>query len=80
VGVELAKYAFGGTPNLIVSDIMGEQDSTHLLNRGIFGFLWNSVHHRLVNNLQPERVLQIVGMADYLISVAEAARIKRCRR
>jgi hypothetical protein len=80
VGVDLAKHAFGTTPNLIVSDIPAEQESAHLLYRGVFGFIRNSVHHRLIGNLQPERVLQIVGMADYLISVAEAAQTKRRRR
>lgn len=71
---DIAKYAFGGpTPRLVVSPILAEQEAAHLLMRGFFGFVRNAVHHRLVGTLQPERVLQIVGMADYLISVAEAA-------
>jgi hypothetical protein len=75
VGVDLAKHAFGPpSPRLVVSDIGAEQESAHLLYRGVFGFIRNSVHHRLVGALQPERVLQIVGMIDYLLSVAEAAR------
>lgn len=74
VGVDLAKEAFAlPNPRLIVSDIAAEQDSAHLLYRGVFGFVRNSAHHRLLGTLQPERVLQVVGMVDYLISVAEAA-------
>jgi hypothetical protein len=75
VGVDLARHAFGPpAPRLIVSDVGAEQEAAHLLFRGVFGFVRNSVHHRLVGTLQPERVLQIVGMVDYLISLAEAAR------
>lgn len=73
-GVDLAKHAFAvSSPRLKVSDIAAEQESAHLLYRGLFGFIRNSVHHRLVANLQPERVLQIVGMIDYFIYVAEGA-------
>jgi Protein of unknown function (Hypoth_ymh) len=75
VGVDLAKHAFASPiPRLVVSDISAEQEAAHLLYRGVFGFVRNSVHHRLVGTLQPERVLQIVGLVDYLLSVAEAAR------
>jgi hypothetical protein len=78
VGVDLAKYAFAGpSPQLIVSDISSEQEAAHLLYRGVFGLVRNSVHHRLVGTLQPERVLQVVGMIDYLVSVAEAARLQQ---
>ena len=74
-GVDLAKHAFAlPTPRLVVSDNRPEQEAAHLLYRGVFGFIRNSVHHRLVASLQPDRVLQIVGMVDYLISIAEAAR------
>jgi hypothetical protein len=76
VGVDLARLAFAH-PNalLIVSEIASEQEAAHLLYRGLFGFVRNSSHHRLLGTLQPERVLQVVGMIDYLISVAEAARV-----
>lgn len=74
-GAKLAEYAFTASGNrLTVSDVPAEQDAAHLLYRGAFGFIRNSVHHRLVENLQPERVLQIVGTIDYLIFVAEGAR------
>jgi hypothetical protein len=71
-GVELAKFALGDK-RLMVSHVAPEQEAAHLLYRGVFGFIRNRVHHRLVADLQPERVLQIVGMIDYLISVAAAA-------
>jgi hypothetical protein len=75
VGVDLAIYAFGGkTPKLIVSEVPAEQESAHLLFRGVFGFIRNHVHHHLVENLLPERVLQIVGMIDYLIYLTENAK------
>jgi len=74
-GVKLVDYAFATTgQRLTVSEIAAEQDAARFLYRGLFGFIRNSVHHRLVENLQPERVLQIVGMIDYFISVAEGAR------
>ena len=73
-GVELATYVYGTkSPALRASSIEAEQEALHLLNRGVFGFIRNSVHHRLVGDLQPERVLQIVGTIDYLIWIAEAA-------
>lgn len=74
-GVDLARHCFSPqVARLIVSDVQAEQEAAHLLFRGVFGFIRNSVHHRLVETLQPQRVLQIVGMVDYLISVAEGAR------
>jgi Protein of unknown function (Hypoth_ymh) len=76
IGGELAAFAFAARPaaRLVVSEIPTEQEGAHLLYRGVFGFVRNSAHHRLLGDLQPERVLQVVGTADYLISVAEAAR------
>ena len=77
-GVDLATYAFGGkVPKLIVSEVQAEQDSVHLLFRGVFGFIRNHVHHNLVRNLLPDRVLQIVGMVDYMIFLAENAAITK---
>ena len=74
VGVELAKAAFlGSTPLLKLSDVSAEQEAAHLLFRGFFGFVRNQVHHRLVGELRPERVVQVLGFADYLISLAEGA-------
>jgi hypothetical protein len=75
IGVELARYAFGPPDfRLVVSNIAAEQEGMHHLCRGIFAFIRNSVGHRLLGPLQPERVLQIVGLVDYVLSLAEAAR------
>lgn len=72
VGVDLAAYALGGkNPKLIVSEIVSEQEAAHLLFRGVFGYIRNHVHHNLIDNLLPERVLQIVGMIDYLIFITQ---------
>jgi len=74
VGVDLAKAAFAGShPVLRVSDVAAEQEAAHLLYRGVFGFIRNQVQHRLLGKLNPERVLQILGMVDYLLHVAENA-------
>lgn len=71
-GVNLAKFAFGGdNPKLVVSEIASEQEAAYLLFRGVFGFIRNRVHHHLIETLLPERVLQIVGMIDYLIFIAQ---------
>lgn len=73
-GVDLAQFVFGASPlRLLVSQVDAEQQAVHLLFRGVFGFIRNAVHHRLVGQLQPERVLQIVGMIDYLLSVIQGA-------
>jgi hypothetical protein len=70
-GADLAARAFaGGTPAIRVSDIQGEQDAVHLLYRGVFGFIRNQVHHKLLSDLAPERVVQILGLIDYLLYVA----------
>jgi hypothetical protein len=74
VGVELAAFAFGTqTPRLKVSNVVAEQESAHLLYRGTFGFIRNQVHHRLAGELSPERVLQVLGLIDYLLALAESA-------
>jgi hypothetical protein len=70
-GADLAARAFaGGSPAIRVSDIQGEQDAVHLLYRGVFGFIRNQVHHKLLSDLAPERVVQILGLIDYLLYVA----------
>jgi len=74
-GVELAQYAFGGTnPKLIVSDVQAEQEAAHLLFRGVFGLLRNVPHHRLLGELQPERVLQVLGTLDYCLAMAQGSK------
>lgn len=74
-GADLAAKAFAGKePMFIVSEIQSEQDATHLLFRGAFGYIRNRAHHKLLSDLSAERVLQIVGFIDYLISIAESAK------
>ena len=73
-GAELAAKAFAGkTPMFKISNIQAEQDAAHLLFRGAFGYIRNRAHHKLLADIPPERVLQILGFIDYLISVAESA-------
>lgn len=73
-GVDLATAAFGSDkPKLVVSSNLSEQESAHLLYRGVFGFIRNPVHHKLVEGLIPERVMQILGLIDYLLHLAESA-------
>ncbi len=75
-GEELATAAFkpkGITPPLVVSSNEAEQQAVHLLFRGVFGFIRNPPHHRLMGPLQADRVLQVVGFLDYLLSVAQGA-------
>ncbi|MGB3477836.1 MAG: TIGR02391 family protein [bacterium] len=72
MGPDLATYAFGSDdPKLKLSDSKSEQEGLHLLYRGVFGWIRNPVHHRLVPNLQKERVLQLLCLIDYLLSLAE---------
>ena len=76
-GVELASFAFAGKPpKIVLSEIDAEQQAGHLLFRGVFGFVRNNYHHKLVRDLNPARVLQIVGMIDYLMSLLGGRPIK----
>jgi len=78
VGVDLATYAFKiPKPVLKISDIPSEQEAVYLLYRGVFGFIRNRAHHQLMGELLPERVLQILGLIDYLLQLAEGAE-KKC--
>jgi Protein of unknown function (Hypoth_ymh). len=70
-GADLAARAFAGSmPKIRVSNIQGEQDAVHLLYRGVFGFIRNQVHHKMLSDLAPERVVQILGLIDYLLYLA----------
>lgn len=73
-GVNLMTHAFGGeSPRLIVSEDSSEQEAAHLMYRGASGFIRNPFHHRLIEDVSRERVLQILGLVDYLIFVAQSA-------
>lgn len=73
-GTKLMTFAFGGeNPKLVVSDVTAEQDATHLMFRGFIGSIRNPFHHRLIEDMSRERVLQILGLVDYLIFLAQTA-------
>lgn len=59
------------SPRLVVSNVAAEQESAQLLFLGTFGFIRNSVQHKLLANMPAERVLQILGWTDYLLSVID---------
>jgi len=74
-GLELVKHAFGGEPpRLRVSNVPAEQQAAASLFRGVFGLIRNVAHHRLVGEIQPERVLQVMGMIDYCLAIAQGAK------
>jgi hypothetical protein len=74
IGLDLAGRAFAGaSPILRVSEMATEQEGAHLLFRGVFGFIRNHVQHQLVAGLLPERVLQVLGLIDYLLFLVEGA-------
>jgi len=73
-GVDLMTKAFGPKAVILrLSSQDSEQEAAHLLFRGAFGFIRNPAHHRLIEKLEKERVLQILGFVDYLLYLAETA-------
>jgi hypothetical protein len=69
---QLVSDAFSAkSPRLVVSKVPAEQESAQLLFLGTFGFIRNSVQHKLLANMPAERVLQILGWTDYLLSVID---------
>jgi len=72
-GDELAVLAFGSKPKLRVSDVEAEQQAVLLFFKGIFGYIRNPPHHKLLGELSPERTLQILALLDYAIHIVESA-------
>lgn len=73
-GKQLVSLAFNGQkPKLRVSSVPSEQEAAQLLFLGTFGFIRNQVQHKLLGSLPAERVLQVLGWIDYLLSVIEQA-------
>jgi hypothetical protein len=71
---QLVTFAFNAQkPELRVSAVFAEQEAVQLLFLGTFGFIRNQVQHKLLGSLPAERVLQILGWVDYLLSVIEQA-------
>lgn len=76
-GVDLMTAAFGGAnPILVLSAQKSEQEAAHLLFRGAFGFIRNPFHHRIIESVEKERVIQLLGFVDYLLFLTSTA-IKR---
>ena len=79
-GVQLFGETMGKLPPKIkFSDEKDIQESAHLLFRGYSGFVRNEVMHGLVSSFTRERVLQLIGMVDYLLFIlsnAETTKIK----
>lgn len=75
---QLVTLAFNAqNPKLRVSAVVAEQEAAQLLFLGTFGFIRNQVQHKLLGNLPAERVLQILGWVDYLLSViGQAERVE----
>jgi uncharacterized protein (TIGR02391 family) len=73
-GVDLMTKVFSPkAPILRLSSQDAEQEAAHLLFRGAFGFIRNPAHHRLLDIMEKERVVQILGLVDYLLYLAETA-------
>ena len=73
-GVDLMTKAF--SPKAVILRLStqdAEQEAAHLLFRGAFGFIRNPAHHRLIEKLEKERVLQILGFIDYLLYLTHTA-------
>ena len=70
VGMDLASYAFtGSAPKILLSSNVKEQEGVHHLFRGFFGWVRNPAGHRLLGKVSKERVLQMLGFADYLLGL-----------
>jgi uncharacterized protein (TIGR02391 family) len=73
-GARLVSYAFtGANPPLTLSREAAEQEAAHLLFRGVFGFIRNPFHHRLIDAVPQERAMQVLTLVDYLLFLAESA-------
>ncbi len=72
-GLDLVTHAFGGNaPRIQLGENPAERDAAHLLFRGVFGFIRNPFHHRIIP-INRERVIQLLGLVDYLLYVLENA-------
>lgn len=56
-------------PILEISENRSVQQSALLLYKGFFGFVRNEVMHNIVTSYTKERVLQLLGFVDYLLSL-----------
>lgn len=66
-GLDLVTFAFSGNePSIRLASNNAELEASHLLFRGVFGFIRNPFHHRIVP-INRERVIQLLGLIDYLL-------------
>ena len=72
-GLSLASASFGKRGLLRVSYQEAEQEGVNALFRGVFGFVRNRVHHSLHPDMGPQRVMQILGLIDYLLFLIASA-------
>lgn len=73
-GVKLFGETMGKpSPKIKFSEDKDIQESAHLLFRGYSGFVRNEVMHGLVSSFTRERVLQLIGMVDYLLFILSNA-------
>jgi len=76
-GIPLMAKAFGGpNPPLVFSLMKDIQESAHHLYRGYSGFVRNEVMHSLVTTYSRERVIQLLGLVDYLLFLLTQAERK----
>lgn len=75
IGLDLISRALAADSGaIIVSGDHNEQEAAHLLFRGFFGFVRNTVQHRLVATYTQERAAQVLAIADYLLFVLSQAK------
>jgi len=74
-GAELMSRAVAGNGAILrFADHSGAQEAAHLLYRGYSGFVRNEVMHALVPGYTRERVIQLLGLVDYLLFLLSRAK------
>lgn len=72
-GLELIASAFAGNnPRLQLSDNPAEREAAHLLFRGVFGFIRNPFHHRIIP-INKDRAIQLLGLVDYILFLVDSS-------
>ena len=60
---------------LVFSEVPAEQESVHLLYRGVMGFFKNPLSHRMIS-YSPTRARQVVALVDLLLGLLSEARLR----
>ena len=75
-GAELFSAVMARDPVLVrFSSEKDVQEAAHLFSRGYSGLVRNEVMHRLVRSFTRERVLQLLGLVDYLLYLLSRAEV-----